>query len=90
MDNREPLEQKLSDAVDQFAEAMKNKLHAKQDQGKFGWEDADWGVEDVKDDLYDHIIKGDPIDCANYVLFWWSKEMRGTGDRRKPWKRTGV
>lgn len=63
----------LENAVDTFALKMKKKLRAKSHEGKQGWNDPYWSVQDIKKQLREHITKGDPVDVANFALFWYWK-----------------
>jgi hypothetical protein len=56
-------------AVEEFASAMKRKLETKRLQGRFGWENsASCSAEDLSMMLAMHVIKGDPIDVANFAM----------------------
>jgi hypothetical protein len=63
----------LEACVDDFAEKMKAKLIQKNLEGKAGWDDPDWSIEDLKRQLIDHVEKGDFVDVANFALFGWNK-----------------
>lgn len=56
-----------------FAEAMMQKLLKAQQ--KYGytnnWADPNW-MDDCRQDLHDHVEKGDPLDVAAYCAFLWS------------------
>lgn len=58
--------------VDDFAEALKAKLHAA--EAKYGWNDgwmkADWEAK-CQAHLVEHVAKGDPRDVAAYCAFMW-------------------
>jgi len=57
--------------VDQLAAAMKAKLKLKRSQGYGGWQTAStyrlWEL------LEDHILKGDPVDVANFAAMIYAK-----------------
>lgn len=61
------------DLVHVFALAMKAKLRAS--QVKYGWNDA-WknpdNVDALRDSLFHHLHKGDPVDVANLAAMIWS------------------
>jgi len=65
MDEKE----RLSAAVQEFSEAMKVKLFDKTNEGKSGWDDCAWPVEDIKKQLIEHVEKGDFVDVANFAMF---------------------
>ena len=67
---------RLSLAVQEFAGAMETKLHYKEDEGKFGWDDPAWLIEDVKRQLIEHVEKGDFVDVANFAMFAFFKTQR--------------
>lgn len=54
-------------AVDKLAEAMKAKLAKKRAQGYGGWEGCD--PVHLSTLLVEHIVKGDPVDVANFCAF---------------------
>lgn len=60
------------DLVDRFAVAMRDKL-AKAEV-KYGytdeWLEADW-EQSCRDQMNEHIRKGDPTDVAIYAAFMW-------------------
>lgn len=57
-------------AVDEFAQAMKEKLAKKRDDGFFGWWDkAECNTEFLGKKLREHVEKGDTIDVANFCMF---------------------
>ncbi len=63
----------LDACVDDFAEAMKRKLRQKFIEGKSGWDDPTWPIEDVIAQLAAHVEKGDMVDVANFAMFAWNK-----------------
>lgn len=67
---------KLLDCVDDFAEAMKQKLRFKYDEGQRGWDNPAWRVDDVISRLTTHVGKGDMVDVANFAMFAWHKKGR--------------
>lgn len=60
-----------NEAVDKLAEAMKNKLAKKREQGYHGWETCKHG--DLVQLLINHVDKGDPIDVANFCAFLFAR-----------------
>ena len=54
-------------AVNDFAEAMRNKLAEKRQEGRSGWEDCD--PANLAEMLIEHLQKGDPVDIANFAMF---------------------
>lgn len=67
-------------AVDHFAEAMKEKLAKKRNDGKSGWQYVDvCSTEFLSESLHRHVSKGDPIDVANFCMMLFTR-----GDTIKP------
>lgn len=69
----------LYETVLEFTQAMLAKLGRQHAAGRSGWaveDDEEWTLSDIKRHLSDHVDKGDPIDCANYALFWWYHQRR--------------
>ena len=60
-----------NEAVDKLAEAMKNKLAKKREQGYHGWETCKHS--DLVQLLINHVDKGDPIDVANFCAFLFAR-----------------
>ncbi|WP_202444511.1 hypothetical protein [Schauerella aestuarii] len=58
------------DAVDRFAEALKEKLAQARKKGRSGWHECD--PRDLSTMLREHVEKGDPRDVANFCMFLWS------------------
>ncbi|MFH5927430.1 hypothetical protein [Roseomonas xinghualingensis] len=59
------------DAVDAFAQAMKDKLrYAREVKGRGRWQEC--SPESLSRMLLEHVEKGDPIDVANFCTFLWS------------------
>ena len=72
--------QRLSDAVDQFAEAMKKRLFTKYNQGWHGWN----GEFGIRGDIPDRMLKNASharetkspkslIDTANFAMMIWNE-----------------
>lgn len=60
-----------NEAVDKLAQAMKNKLAKKREQGYHGWETCKHG--DLVQLLINHVDKGDLIDVANFCAFLFAR-----------------
>ena len=60
-----------NEAVDKLAQAMKNKLAKKREQGYHGLETCKHG--DLVQLLINHVDKGDPIDVANFCAFLFAR-----------------
>ena len=58
-------------AVDKLAQAMKDKLAEKREQGYHGWATCKHG--DLVQLLINHVDKGDPIDVANFCAFLFAR-----------------
>jgi len=75
----------LCDAVDDFCVEMKIKLLEKMLEGRKGWCTPDgWdsssvsgALDVIRDRIQDHVGKGDPVDVANFAMFWWNLERKG-------------
>lgn len=56
-------------AVDQFAQAMKDKLAVARGKGRGGWMiPEECTLEHLADLLVQHVAKGDPVDVANFCM----------------------
>lgn len=65
------------EGVDRFAIAMKTKLDRKRLEGRRGWNDHTvCSTQDLAAMLVEHVIKGDPVDIANFCMML---HMRGCG-----------
>lgn len=60
-----------NEAVDKLAQAMKDKLAEKREQGYHGWATCKHG--DLVQLLINHVDKGDPIDVANFCAFLFAR-----------------
>ncbi|WP_341714489.1 hypothetical protein [Limnobacter sp.] len=58
------------EAVDKFAQAMKQKLAQAREKGRSGWEQMN--PADISAMLREHVEKGDPRDVANFCMFLWN------------------
>jgi hypothetical protein len=54
-------------AVFYFSKAMIEKLHRAKEKGREGWQNM--SAEELTRGLMEHLLKGDPIDVANYAMF---------------------
>lgn len=54
-------------AVQVFANAMCRKLAKKRAEGRGGWQQCE--PEVLAGMMLDHIVKGDPVDIANFAMF---------------------
>lgn len=65
----------LDELVDDFADAMKKKLHKKYHEGQRGWQE--WGnKQGYMRKLLIHYLNEEMIDAANYAAFIWNIEGR--------------
>ena len=55
-------------AVDRFAAVMKAKLAKKRDDGRGGWSGPECSEGSLSRMLRDHVVKGDPVDVANFAM----------------------
>lgn len=58
------------EAVDRFAQAMKQKLAQAREKGRSGWQQMN--PNELSGMLYEHVAKGDPRDVANFCMFLWN------------------
>jgi hypothetical protein len=63
----------LMHCVSAFADELNIKLLRKIDEGKSGWDDPEWPIEDIKRQLIEHVKKGDFVDVAAFAMFAWNK-----------------
>lgn len=65
-------------AVDLFAAAMKKKLRfAREHKGRGGWQDC--SPEELRKMLVEHLLKGDPVDVANFCMMLHQTGGRTSG-----------
>lgn len=57
------------EAVDRFAEMLKDKLAKAREKGRSGWADPAWPASDINRQMHEHAAKGDPLDVAAYAMF---------------------
>lgn len=64
-------------AVDGFAAAMKAKLAKAREKGRGGWQDPEQcTAESLRQDLRQHVHKGDPVDVGNFAMFLHARGER--------------
>ena len=59
----------------EFSTKMRRRLFEKWMEGKEGWDDAGWEVEDIIIQLRVSLNKGNMIDVANFAMFAWNKQQ---------------
>lgn len=57
-------------AVYKFAYAMRQKLEKSREKGRGGWQEC--SQEELSRMLHEHVVKGDPVDVANFCMFLWN------------------
>lgn len=70
-----------NEAVDKLAQAMKDKLAKKREEGYGGWDKPHCTNGNLSDFLRIHVKKGDPVDVANFCAFLFA---RGSEILQKP------
>jgi len=60
--------------VNAFAAAMKEKLAKARENGRNGWQDI--SAEELSCRVANCVLKGNPIDVANYCMFLWALGAR--------------
>jgi N-acetylglucosamine kinase-like BadF-type ATPase len=61
-------------AVDQFSEAMRNKMRqSREEKGRGGWQNA--SAAKLTHLLLEHLEKGDPVDVANFCMMLHQNEQ---------------
>lgn len=67
-------------AIDNFAQAMKEKMAKQRAKGYSGWESrSECSAESLRSMLIDHIKKGDPVDVGNFAMMLFNR-----GDKTSP------
>ena len=66
----------LEACVKHFESSMRNKLNFEYVQGKSGWDDPDWTIEQIKERIREQLDKGNFINIANFAMFAWNKEPK--------------
>ena len=64
----------LCRAVDSFAAKMKLRLLEKIREGRVGWDDPSWRVEDIATCVQSEGRRLRFVDAANFALFGWNRE----------------
>lgn len=68
-------EKQLNRLIHYFSKILKLKLrHVVRTKNKEGWDNPDWTVEQIKQQIIEHVEKGDPRDVAILAAFWWNKQ----------------
>ena len=57
--------------IDILASRREEKLDKKADHGFCSWQSM--SIETIKEKLIDHVKRGDPVDVANFAMFWFYK-----------------
>lgn len=61
-------------AVEVFAARMKTKLRKKREEGYGGWnKPEECHATFLREQLRNHLHKGDPVDVANYAMMLWHR-----------------
>ena len=64
----------LSALIEDFSNALCKTVISKYiEKKRTGWDTEEWDIDDIKQQLIEHIKKGDPLDVAAYAAFWWNK-----------------
>lgn len=56
--------------LSEFRRALARKMLAKKEDGKGGWDNPDW-MDECRQALAAHIVKGDPLDVGLFAAFLW-------------------
>jgi hypothetical protein len=69
-------EQKALEAlIDDFTQHLKQKLIHLANEGKSGWDDERWNIEDILDQIDENLAPaGDMIDIAALAMFLWNRQ----------------
>jgi len=63
-------EERDEEALLAFTTAMRDKLAKARERGRGGWHNPDvCSLDDLRRMLRQHLLKGDPVDVANFALF---------------------
>lgn len=61
-------------AVRKFAAAMEGKMAWARSKGRKGWDDPqECAIEFLQQLLRGHLLKGDPVDVANFCMMLWNR-----------------
>ena len=75
-------EERDEEALRHFTAAMRAKLFNARIKGRGGWWDESvCSIQNLRDMLADHMLKGDPVDVANFCMFL---HQRGAGTSEPP------
>ena len=61
---------------ERFADAMLTKFVDKLMDGWVGWDEEEFTIEHIKQAIREHLKGDDPIDIANFALFWFIKQQK--------------
>ena len=65
------------EAVDRFAQTMKEKMALARMKGRGGWEDPrQCTIGELQEMLAEHVKKGDPVDVANFCMMLYHRGGR--------------
>jgi len=66
----------LGECREDFAVAIERRLRQKSRDGMVGWDDPEWAIQEIKERLAASLLRGNPVDVANFAMFWWNKAGR--------------
>lgn len=72
----QPKEIPLGECREDFAVAIERRLRQKSRDGMVGWDDPEWAIQEIKERLAASLLRGNPVDVANFAMFWWNKAGR--------------
>lgn len=68
--------QACDEGLKRFTAVMRQKLDAKAQQGRGGWNDPSiLPMKRLKELLREHVEKGDPVDIANFCMMLWNRQF---------------
>ena len=67
---------RLGECRQDFAMATERRLRQKTRDGIAGWDDPEWAIPEIKERLAASLLRGNPVDVANFAMFWWNKAGR--------------
>lgn len=72
-------------AVDQFAQALKDKMRKSREKGRSGWDDKQQCPNGrLQQMLIDHLGKGDPLDVGAFAMMLFIRSERTNPPTREP------
>ncbi|MBV6321974.1 hypothetical protein [Duganella violaceipulchra] len=64
--------------IEQFAKAMSEKMLSSRAKGRSGWDDPEQcSIENLAAMLCQHVMKGDPVDIANFCMMLHQRDPEG-------------